>query len=163
VSGRRNKNLTNENIIEIVKMYDARWKHHNNQFWSVLIKLSLISYTIILFPFLYDLFGVALDEINLTPVVFPLLGGMLSFLFFVINVSNAGRQWGMKKTIGNILTLYNLDSLREVDFKVDSTEGLHMPWLQKRVLSKIISYGNLIIQVLLSVGVIVLLLARQVD
>ena len=38
-----------------------------------------------------------------------------------------------------------------------------MPWLQKRVLSKIISYGNLIIQVLLSVGIIVLLLARQVD
>ena len=149
--------LTNQNIIEIVKMYDARWKHQNNQFWSVLIKLSFVSYSIILFPFLYELFDIDLDRIELTPIIFPALGTALSVLFLLINISNAGRQLAMKKTISNILSQFKLEPLKEVRFDEIEIDGLAMKWMQKRVLSNIISYGNFSIQVLLSTGVIILL------
>ena len=149
------KPLTNSEIIEILKIQMERWKYQNTKFWSILIKITIINYLIILFPFVYDIFGIDMGEINLPLAIFPIFGILLSILFFYINISAYGRQLGLSKALDNTIDYFELDCIRKVRFP--DMERIKFRWLTKQRMGYSIAFGNLFIQWTLAILIVYLL------
>ena len=149
--------LTNDNAIEILKMYSDEWEYLTTQYWDILIKLSIVNYLVILFPFVYDILKVDVNKLNLPLIIFPVLGVVLSFLFLFINISLSARKKTLHETMERIISNFSIDYCKKLNFNQIDLKFKKLVSLRT---SAVVSWGNFIIQIVLSVVVIVLLFRK---
>ena len=73
-SNNSTKLTDNEMTFKFIHLYLDEWKYRYTQFQFLFIKISVIVYTLILFPYIPDVFGINMNNYKLPIVVFPIVG-----------------------------------------------------------------------------------------
>lgn len=157
-----NDNKDNNDIkLEIIKLYYDEWKDRYTRFWSGFTMYSIISYSIILIPFIPSIIG--REEIEDIPYfIFPLLGILFSLITFFINISESANlkriHYTNRRLIKSLDPTFERNDWKNIGYGVkDEPVKIRFTYIAKIPQTYKLALLNLIMEVIIAVLVTIFL------
>lgn len=154
-----------------IKLYLDEWKFRFENYYSWFFKLSIVVYGLILLPYIYGSLRIDIAKFNVGVVIFPILGAILSIIELLLLLSQNARLLiltrKMKFLTENIGLKYSKDGYEILSNFKDAENKFFRNFKQckvnfyKKRLGSVICIINFTIQIIISVGVIVMLLLKS--
>ena len=96
------KNLDSTMTYNFIELYSDEWQYRYSQFTYLFIRLSIVVYGIIMFPYIPDAVHVNINNLTLPLITFPILGVLLSIIECGLLLSQNARLITISKKINDL-------------------------------------------------------------
>lgn len=120
----KQENLSYDQIISLLSIYESEWEHRNNILWTQTFRLFYLSIFIMILPNITEYLSITLPDIPI--IFFPIIGIIASTLSFFMSISYSKRLEASSETYKNINNL--------------------LPYKYRRVKLKNVKYGKYFIR-----------------
>lgn len=139
---------THEQALKVYELYQQLWIFRVRHYWKILVYFSLLVYAVILFPYLYEIFGVQHNLLDVPISVHFLSGLILSTLEWMLLLAESARQIAAKEDMDRIMASI---STKYSKTPVENLTNIHQwPFLTLHY-SNMIAYVNFGLQLMLLV------------
>lgn len=127
------KDISNDEIFKAMNIYLTEWIHRDKHMWSQTYKFFFAALVVMFLPNLTTKLGFTIPEALNRHYAFPILGLLLSIVFFYVSIGHAKRLRACGKTYSHLINMLPEDlqrisiyNLKELKF-VNHTMGYVLP------------------------------------
>ena len=110
------KNLDSTMTYNFIELYSDEWQYRYSQFTYLFIRLSIVVYGIIMFPYIPDAVHVNINNLTLPLITFPILGVLLSIIECGLLLSQNARLITISKKINIIYCSVIIKKIKKIKY-----------------------------------------------
>ena len=143
-----NKNLTYEQLLQLLTLYQEEWKFQDQLHWSQMYRAFYITLIFMVLPYIATGVGVDISSFQIVKVIFPVIGCVLAVFSFFISS-------GYIKKVDAVIERYDtlIEYLPE-QYRRREFHDRHVRGIYRIKRSYLICYALLVLSIALGVALI---------